>query len=370
VIEAMVHFMEHVGANPGRSGHRLSVEAGRIVYDAREAIAELFNASDPLRVVFGANVTEALNLALLGYLHAGDHAVTSSMEHNSVMRPLRALADADGPRAIDLTVVACSEAGFLDLADLEAAMQPNTAMIVLNHASNVCGSLLPIREAGAIARRHNCLLLVDVAQTAGALLIDMIKDNIDLLAFTGHKALGGPMGTGGLIIGERVDLSRLVPLKRGGTGSRSELEEQPDFLPDMGESGTANSVGLAGLAAGVRWVLEQGVESIREHEIKLTQRLIDGLQEIPGLTVHGGLDPTRQTATVSFNVAGLKPSEVGLRLDEEYDIMSRVGLHCAPAAHRTLGTFPTGTVRFGLSALNTLDQVDRATQAVRDIAGS
>ena len=370
VIEAMVHFMEHVGANPGRSGHRLSVEAGRVVYDAREAIAELFNAPDPLRVVFGANVTEALNLALLGYLQAGDHIVTSSMEHNSVMRPLRALVAADGHRAIELTIATCSEAGFLDPADLEAALQPNTAMIVLNHASNVCGSLLPIREAGAIARRHNCLLLVDVAQTAGALPIDMKKDNIDLLAFTGHKALGGPMGTGGLIIGERVDLSRLVPLKRGGTGSRSELEEQPDFLPDLGESGTANSVGLAGLAAGVRWVLEQGVESIREHEIRLTQRLIDGLREIPGLTVHGGLDPTRQTATVSFNIAGLKPSEVGLRLDEDYDIMSRVGLHCAPAAHRTLGTFPTGTVRFGLSALNTLDQVDHATQAVRDIAGS
>jgi cysteine desulfurase family protein len=320
--------------------------------------------------VFGANVTEALNLALRGYLRPGDHVVTSSMEHNSVMRPLRALASGDGAGAVELTVLACSAAGFLDPADLKAAMRPNTAMIVLNHASNVCGSLLPIREAGAIAHRHNCLLLVDVAQTAGAYPIDIQDDNIDLLAFTGHKALGGPMGTGGLIIGEGVDLSRLTPLKRGGTGSRSEREEQPDFLPDMYESGTANTVGLAGLAAGVHWVLEQGVSTIREHEIKLTQRLIDGLREIPRLTVFGGLDATQQTATVSFNVAGLEPSEVGLRLDEEYDIMSRVGLHCAPAAHRTLGTFPAGTVRFGLSALNTLDQVDRATQAMRAIAGS
>jgi selenocysteine lyase/cysteine desulfurase len=198
----------------------------------------------------------------------------------------------------------------------------------------------------------------------------MQLDNIDLLAFTGHKALAGPMGTGGLIIGERVDLSRLTPLKRGGTGSRSEREEQPDFLPDMYESGTANAVGLAGLAAGVRWVMEQGVGAIREHEIELTQRLIHGLQEIPGLTVYGGLDATKQTATVSFRVTDLEPSEVGLRLDEEYDIMSRVGLHCAPAAHKTLGTFPAGTVRFGLSAFNTLQQVDRATQAIRDIAGS
>jgi cysteine desulfurase family protein len=346
------------------------VEAGRIVYDAREAIAELFNVPNPLQVVFGANVTDALNLALQGYLRPGDHVVTSSMEHNSVMRPLRALASGDSAEAIELTVLTCSAAGFLDPADLEAAMRPNTVMIVLNHASNVCGSLLPIREAGAIAHRHNCLLLVDAAQTAGAYPIDMQDDNIDLLAFTGHKALGGPTGTGGLIIGQRVDLSRLPPLKRGGTGSRSEQEEQPDFLPDMYESGTANAVGLAGLAAGARWVMEHGVSAIRQHEIRLTQRLIDALQEIPGLTVFGGLDATQQTATVSFNVSGLEPSEVGLRLDEDYDIMSRVGLHCAPAAHKTLGTFPVGTVRFGLSAFNTLDQVDRATQAMRDIAGS
>jgi cysteine desulfurase family protein len=370
VAAAMMHFMDQVGANPGRSGHRLSVEAGRIVYGAREVIAELFNAPDPLQVAFGANVTEALNLALQGYLRPGDHVVTSSMEHNSVMRPLRALAAGDGTGAIELTVVTCSAEGFMDPADLEAAMRPNTAMIVLNHGSNVCGSLLPVRKAGAIARSRNCLLLVDVAQTAGAYPVDMQDDNIDLLAFTGHKALGGPMGTGGLIIGERVDLSRFTPLKRGGTGSRSEREEQPDFLPDMCESGTANAVGLAGMAAGVRWVLEQGVGAIRQHELELTQRLIDGLQEIPGVTVFGGLDATHQTATVSFNIAGLEPSEVGLRLDDEHDIMSRVGLHCAPAAHKTLGTFPAGTVRFGLSAFNTLDQVDRATQAVRGIAGS
>ena len=370
VTEAMVQFLEHVGANPGRSGHRLSVEAGRIVYNAREVVAELFNAPDPLRVVFGANVTEALNLALQGYLRPGDHVVTSSMEHNSVMRPLRALASRKDRGAVELTVVSCSAEGFLNPADLEAAIQPNTVMIVLNHGSNVCGSLLPIREAGAIARRRNCLLLVDVAQTAGAYPIDMQDDNIDFLAFTGHKALGGPMGTGGLIIGERVDLSLLTPLKRGGTGSRSEQEEQPDFLPDMCESGTANTVGLAGLAAGVRWVMAQGVEVIRQHEIELTQRLIDSLQDLPGVQVYGGLDAARQTATVSFNVAGLEPSEVGLRLDDEHGIMSRVGLHCAPAAHKTLGTFPAGTVRFGLSAFNTLDQVGRATQAVRSISSA
>jgi cysteine desulfurase/selenocysteine lyase len=389
VAEAMVHFMSEVGANPGRSGHRLSLEAGRIVYEARERVAELFHAPDPLRVVWSANVTESLNLALRGYLRPGDHVITSSMEHNSVMRPLRALAAEDG---IEVAVVPCSPQGFLDPADLEAALRPETVMIVLNHGSNVCGSLLPVREAGEMARRYGCLLLVDAAQTAGAYPIDVEADRIDLLAFTGHKGLGGPMGTGGLIIGERVDLSRLRPLKQGGTGSRSEREEQPDFLPDMCESGTANAVGLAGLAAGVRWVLERGVETIRQHEVELAQRLLDGLRDIPsagsgqspsagsgqspsagsgqspGVTVYGGLDARRQTATISFNVAGLEPSDVGLRLDDEFGILCRVGLHCAPAAHKTLGTFPRGTVRFGLSAFNRLDEVDTALAAVREIA--
>jgi cysteine desulfurase family protein len=365
----MVRFMESVGANPGRSGHRLSIEAGRLIYEGRELLAELFNSPDPLRVVFGANVTEALNLALRGYLRPGDHVITSSMEHNSVMRPLRALAAGGCDGAIELTIVPCSQEGFLNPRELEAAVRANTTMIVLNHSSNVCGSLLPVPEAGDFARRRGCMLLVDAAQTAGAYPIDMIADHIDLLAFTGHKALGGPMGTGGLVIGERVDLGRLVPLKQGGTGSQSGLEEQPGFLPDMFESGTANTVGLTGLAAGVRWVLERGVDAIRQYEVELAQQLIDRLREIPGVTVYGSLDAKRQTATVSFNVAGLDPSEVGLRLDDEYGIMCRVGLHCAPAAHKTLGTFPTGTVRFGLSAFNTVEEVDTALQAVRHIAG-
>ena len=364
VAEAMVHFMEKVGANPGRSGHRLSVEAERIVYSAREAVAELFHAPDPLHIVFGANATEALNLALRGLLRPGDHVVTSSMEHNSVMRPLRALEE----QGVSLTVVSCSPHGFLNPPDLEAALRPETKLIVLNHASNVVGSLLPGREAGQIARRHGCLLLVDAAQTAGAHPIDVQADCIDLLAFTGHKALGGPMGTGGLVIGERVPVDEFEPLARGGTGSRSEHEEQPDFLPDKYESGTPNTVGLAGLAAGVRWASGQGVNAIRDYEIALAQQLITGLQAVPEITVYGGLDATRQTATVSFNVTGLEPSEVGLRLDEEYGVMCRVGLHCAPAAHRTIGTFPTGTVRFGLSYFNTLEEVEMALNAVREIA--
>jgi selenocysteine lyase/cysteine desulfurase len=230
------------------------------------------------------------------------------------------------------------------------------------------GTLLPLREVAAIARRHGALFLLDAAQTAGAYPLDLQADGVDLLAFTGHKALYGPMGTGGLIVGERVHPERIEPLVRGGTGSRSEWEEQPDFLPDMCESGTQNAVGLAGLEAGVRWVLERGVEAIRAHEVALTQRLIEGLRSVSGVTVYGGLDPELQTATVSFNISGLLPSEVGFRLDEEYGVLCRVGLHCAPAAHRTLGTFPNGTVRFGLGVANTAAEVDAAVESVRRLA--
>ncbi len=367
VIEAMSRFMTKVGANPGRSAHRLSIEAGRIIYETREALARLFNVDDPLRIVFGLNATEALNLALHGLLGPGDHVITSSMEHNSVMRPLRALGERG---SVEVHVVPCSSEGVLDPDDLRRAVKAHTKMIVLNHASNVVGSLLPIAEAGEIARAHDVLLLVDAAQTAGAYPLDMKALGIDLLAFTGHKALFGPQGTGGLCIGQRVPVNDLQPLKQGGTGSLSEREEQPPFLPDKCESGTPNTVGLAGLRAGVDFVREQSVEAIRLHEVELTQRLITGLLDIRGVTLYGGHDAEMQIANVSFNVEGLTPSEVGLILDERHSIMSRVGLHCAPAAHRTIGTFPVGTVRFALSYLNTAEEVDAAVQAVRQIASS
>jgi len=370
VAEAMVHFLNQVGANPGRAAHRRAIASGRILYDARETVGELFHAPDPLRLVFGKNVTEALNVALRGLLRAGDHVVTSSMEHNSMMRPLRALERQPEPRSgsVQVTVVECSPQGVLDPADVEAAIQPDTKLVALNHASNVVGTLLPVAEVGAICRERNLLLLVDAAQTGGAYPIDVQADQIDLLAFTGHKSLGGPMGTGGLIVGQRVDEAQLEPLIRGGTGSRSEHEVQPDFLPDMCESGTPNVVGVAGLQVGVRWVLERGVEAIRAHEVALAQRLIHGLSPINGVTVYGTLDAELQTATVSFNIAGMAPSEVGLRLDDEYGIMCRVGLHCAPTAHKTIGTFPDGTVRFGLSAFNTMDEVKSALTAVETLA--
>lgn len=364
VAKAMVHFLQEIGANPGRSGHRLSVEASRVVYEAREAVCTLLNAPDPLRVVFGANVTEALNLAMRGLLHPGDHVVTSSIEHNSVMRPLRALEQ----EGVEVTVVECTAQGMLEPYAVEAAIQPNTRLLVINHASNVVGTVLPVREVGQIARKNDLLLLVDCAQTAGAYPLDLDRDAIDLLAFTGHKSLFGPMGTGGLIVGERVDVAKITPLKQGGTGSRSESQYQPTFLPDMLESGTPNAVGLAGLTAGIGWVREQGVDAIRAHETALAQRLIDGLCGIPGVTIYGCLDSRQRTATVAFNISGMVSSEVALRLDDQFGVLCRPGLHCAPAAHRTLGTHPAGSVRFGLGPFNTQADVDTSLLAVQMLA--
>ena len=338
VVEAMTHFMEQVGANPGRAGHRLLVEAARTVYRARENLAALLGVSDPLRIVFAANATEALNLALIGLLRPGDHVITSSMEHNSVMRPLRALER----QGVQVSVVHCSPEGLLVAQDVEREIRPNTRLIALIHASNVVGTLLPVAEVGRLARCHNLLFLVDAAQTAGAYPISVEADAIDLLAFTGHKALLGPQGTGGLYIGPRVALDELRPLIRGGTGSRSEAEEQPDFLPDRYESGTLNGVGLAGLAAGVQELLKEGIPNVRAREMALTRRLLAGLERIPRVVVYGPRDAERQIGTVSFNVQGMESSEVGLRLDEESGVLCRIGLHCSPGAHRTIGTFPGG----------------------------
>lgn len=364
VTAAITHFIEHVGANPGRSGHSLSIDAGRIVDSARESIAELFGIDNPLQVVFGSNGTEAINLVLYGLLHSGDHVITSSMEHNAMMRPLRHLQE----NGVEITVVNCAVDGTLDPALVEAAIKSNTVLIALNHASNVVGTLLPISEVGSIARKHNLLMLVDAAATAGAVPIDMNKDGIDLLAFTGHKSLLGPTGTGGLVIGDRVDVSRLRPLKRGGTGSKSEHEEQPTVLPDIYESGTLNVMGIAGLDAGIKWVLEQGVESIQRSHQQLSRFMLDGLCNIKGVTVYGTRDANLQVDTISFTMDGLSPAEVGFILDDEFDVLCRIGLHCAPAAHKTIGTFPEGTVRFAPGIFTTEQELAKAIDAVRQIS--
>jgi cysteine desulfurase / selenocysteine lyase len=360
VKEAMVRFMDEIGANPGRSGHRLSIEAARVLYEAREALSICFHVKDSSRIVFTHNATESINLALKGLLKPGDHVITSSMEHNSVMRPLRELEE----KGVELSIVPCSPKGILDPEEVEKEIRSGTRMVVLNHSSNVTGTLLPIREVGQIARKHNLFFLVDAAQTAGAYPIDVEREGIDFLAFTGHKSLYGPQGTGGLVIGVRINEKEMIPLKQGGTGSRSEFEEQPDFLPDRFESGTPNSIGIAGLLAGTRFVLEKGVEQIRKHEMSLVQKLIDGLKEFPKIRLYGPENGQDRTATLSFNVAHLSPSEAAFRLEREFEILCRPGLQCAPAAHRTIGTFPEGTVRFSLSYFNSEEHIDQALQAV------
>ncbi len=364
VAEAILKAIREIGANPGRSGHRLSVDAARVIFNTREIVARLFNIEDPNRCIFTANATEAINIALKGLLRAGDHAITTGMEHNSVMRPLRALEQA----GVGLTVVQCSPDGKLDPDDLARAILPNTKIAVINHASNVNGNIQPVREIGRLCRDKSILLLADCAQTAGCLPIDITEDNIDLLAFTGHKGLLGPQGTGGLILGSRVDITKIAPLKQGGTGSRSEIEFQPDFLPDMFEAGTPNTPGIAGLGAGVEFVLAAGVEKIRDHERTLVRQLVERLKNIKGVEIAGDSDPDTRVATVSFNISGHDPSVVGFRLDDEYGVLCRTGLHCAPAAHRTLGTFPKGAVRFGLSYFSTEEEIDIAINAVADIA--
>jgi cysteine desulfurase family protein len=360
VKEAMVRFMDEIGANPGRSGHLLSIEAARVLHETREALSLCFHVKDSSRIVFTHNATESINLGLKGLLKPKDHVITSSMEHNSVMRPLRDLEK----KGIELSIIPCSRKGILDPQEVKKKIRSNTRMIVLNHASNVTGNLLPIREVGLIARKHNLLFLVDAAQTAGAYPIDMEQDGIDLLAFTGHKSLYGPQGTGGLVIGIRVKEKEMIPLKQGGTGSRSESEEQPDFLPDRFESGTPNSVGIAGLLAGIQFVLEKGIEQIHQHEISLIEKLIKGLKELPQVRLYGPENGSERIATLSFNIAHQSPSDVAFRLEREFGILCRPGLQCAPAAHRTIGTFPEGTVRFSLSFSNSEEEVERALQAV------
>jgi cysteine desulfurase family protein len=360
VKEAMNRFIEEIGANPGRSGHFLSIEAARIIYEAREALSVLFHSKDSSRIVFTLNATESINLALKGLLKPRDHVITSSMEHNSVMRPLRDLEE----KGIELSIIPCSNEGMMDPQEVEKKIESNTRMVVLNHASNVTGTLLPIREVGQIARKYNLLFLVDAAQTVGAYPIDVERDGIDLLAFTGHKSLYGIQGTGGLVIGERINEKEMIPLKLGGTGSRSEFEVQPDFLPDRFESGTPNGVGIAALLAGVQFVMGKGVERIRQNEMTLIGKLIMGLKKIPQVKLYGPEHTEDRIATLSFNLAQLSPSNGALGLEKGFGILSRPGLHCAPAAHHTIGTFPEGTIRFGLSAFNTEAEIETAIQAI------
>jgi cysteine desulfurase family protein len=364
VYRAVDHFMREVGASPGRSAHRMSISAGQVVLDARERLAELFGVSDPSRIILTANCTEALNLAIKGWLRPGDHVVTSSVEHNSVMRPLRSLEAAG---TVEVTVVACTREGWLDPEQVPKHLKANTRLIVLTHASNVVGTVQPVAEVGRLARERGILFLVDAAQSAGVEPINLDAQCVDLLAFSGHKGLLGPQGTGGLALREDVPL---VPLKQGGTGSRSQHEVQPDHLPDRYESGTLNGPGIAGLAAGVAYVQEVGVSAINKKLKELTALVLAELDKTPGVAIYGPRDPERQTAVISFTLAGVDTGELEAILDERFGIMTRSGLHCSPAAHKTIGTFrhAKGTLRASLGPFNTAEQVAHFGRCLRELA--
>jgi cysteine desulfurase / selenocysteine lyase len=355
VYERVDYVLRDWSANPGRSGHAMAIEAARIIFQARESIAKLFNIADPDRIIFTPNATGALNLAILGMLRPGDHCVTSTMEHNSVIRPLHALEQ----RGVKVTKVAA------DPQTIAAAIDPQTRLIVVTHASNVVGTITPIAEIIALAHGRGVPVLVDAAQTAGSVPIDVAALGVDLLACPGHKGLYGPQGTGFLYIAPHVNPE---PILFGGTGSRSDLESMPDFAPDRYEAGTQNTPGIAGLGAGVEFLIEHGVEQIRAHEISLVRQLMDGLASIDGLTLHGARDPARKTGVVLFTLDGVDPAEIGDRLDAEFGIAVRVGLHCAPQAHRTIGTFPKGGVRMSPGFFNTAEEIDRTVDAVYRIA--
>ncbi len=366
VVDAVVDYMTHIGANPGRSGHQLSVDAGEIVFSAREAVASLFGVLNPMRVIFCSNATDALNLAIQGVLQSRGHAVTTAMEHNSTIRPLREL---ERRGEIEVTVVPCP-GGRIDPADFARALRHDTKLAVVNHASNAFGIMQPLREIGEICRRREVVLLADCAQTAGLVPIDMKNGPVDMLAFSGHKGLYGPTGTGGLLLSEEFDYGRMRPLKYGGTGSSSDSVYQPDFLPDIYESGTLNAAGLSGLCAGINFILslQGGVGGIELGKKELTAYFLARAGE----GVRGFISPVPaelvETGVISFNIEGMEPSDVAYYLSDRYNIMCRAGLHCAPMAHETMGTFPGGTVRFSFGIFNTKDEVDFAVSALAEIS--
>jgi len=357
VYKASDYFMREQGANPGRSGHRMALAAGQIIVEARNLIASLFNIPESSQVIFTLNTTEALNLGIKGLLKPGDHVITSSIEHNSVVRPLETLRN----KGVEVTKLATSASCGLLPIQVEEAIKENTKLIILTHASNVTGVINPIREIGKIARARGVLFMVDSAQTAGVFPIDVQAMCIDMLAFAGHKGLLGPQGVGGLYL--RSDL-QLTPLKEGGTGSHSESPLQPEKSPDRYESGTFNTPGIAGLAAGLLFLSQIGLEQVRAKERMLTERLLSGLALIPKVILYGPPTGTERASVISFNIEGMDPSEVSLIMDQSFEIATRSGLHCAPDAHRSIGTLPKGTVRLSLGYFNTVEEVDKCLEAV------
>lgn len=357
VYQAVMHVMRDVGASPGRGGYKRSIEASRIMFRARETIAAFLGIHDSSRLIFTHNATGALNQALMGVLQHGDHVITTSMEHNSLLRPLYALSK----QGIELTVVNAGSNGLVDPEDIRKAVRPETRMVAVGHVSNVCGAIQDIDRIAQICRETGVLLLLDAAQSAGYVPIDVAALQPAMLAAPGHKGLLGPQGTGVLYVAEDVVIR---PVFSGGTGTNSTSEEQPATFPDGFEAGTHNLPGIAGLMAGVEFLAQEGLAAIADHERRLVEAARCGLLAIPGVRVYGPTDPLRRTAVLSFTVDGLDSSLLATELDHGFDIAVRAGLHCAPRAHQTLGTLPGGTVRISPGWTNTLEDIAFFTDAV------
>lgn len=354
VVKAMNSYMQKYASNSGRSGHKLSLYSGEKIYECRELIARLFNIDNPALIAFTPNTTTALNLAIHGYVTSSDHVVIGGMEHNAVVRPVVA-------SGANYTIANADKYGFVSASSVSDAINDNTKLIIINHASNIVGTINPINEIGKIAKERNIPLLVDAAQTAGVVNIDVKKDNIAMLAFAGHKMLYGPTGTGGLYVREDI---KLKPLIQGGTGTLSESIYQPDFLPDSLESGTPNIVGIVGLAEGVRFVLNNGVDRLYEYEHRLAEALRKGLSAIKNVKIYGS---NNSVGVVGFEIDNMDSVQVSNILDAKYGIASRGGLHCAILAHKSIGTEKTGLVRLSVCSFTTYADVLKAISAIEEI---
>jgi cysteine desulfurase/selenocysteine lyase len=363
VYAAMDDYSRHRAANPGRSGHRMAVGSERAIDDARHRLARFFGESDSSRLIFTLNCTDSLNIAIKGIVKPGDHVITSNLEHNSISRPLHGLQERG---IISLTKVDASTGGYLDPSDIKKAIRHETKLIAITHASNVTGAVQPIAEIGRITREQNVFLLADAAQSAGAVDIDVNRDFIDMLAFPGHKSLFGPQGTGGLLVGERVDL---LPWREGGTGKDSDSVYQPRDLPFRLEGGTPNSLGIVGLGAGVEFVEKEGRQKIHKREMELSSKLLKFLNDHEAFRVLGPKDTKNRVSAVAFCVQGLDPAEAGAILDETFEIAVRPGLHCAPYIHKQYSCFPEGSVRVSPGYFNTEEEIDTLITALSQITG-
>ena len=362
VATAMSDYITNRGININRGSYALAYDVEDIIYTTRQRLNTLFNGHDPSHVIFTQNVTMSLNMVIKGLLKAGDHVLVSSMEHNAVMRPLTQLLD----KGITFDTIPCDSTGSIQMDSIEPLIRPNTVALIINHASNVCGTIQPLESIGPICKAHNLQFIVDAAQTAGVIPIDVKACHIDALCFTGHKGLLGPQGIGGIILTKEM-AQNLTPLIAGGTGSFSHLETMPTHMPDAFEAGTLNLPGIIGLNEGLAYIESQGMDNIHNHELALTQAFLEGLQSIDGINIVGKQNIQDRTAVVSITIDGMDPANIAYELESTYHIMTRVGLHCAPRAHRTLGTYPEGTVRFSFGYANTHKDVESALSALHRI---